>query len=466
MRGRSGTAVASSPGNWFERKPLLPEIPVAPQFLTPALIGLAIYLFVIHSFKLPIASLGIGIGVIGVAIERRGFQFPLPLVLMGLWLVWATVMANQAVNTSATADALINFLKIFLIFFVSVNAARSLSQLGILCAMWVLFFGLYPARGTYFNFFGGIGTFGRYGWNFSFANYNDLAAYTILVLGVAAFLLAGKFPRWLRFCALVATLLLALLVIITQSRGAFIALVVSFLLMIFRSRNRRRLLKIAIMGSIVIGLAAPGAVWERMKRMKFLTNTETIGEADSSAEQRYVLLQVAAAIFQDHPLTGVGLGNYGEVHGMYAEQRAEWAIGRGNRDTHNLYMNLLAETGIPGTLLFLGMLGAVLWRVTRTERMLRDRLPLEAEQLRILRFTLIAYLLAAIFGTFHRGAFLYLFLGIMWSASILFEEAAATGSSRLSTPVEIPRVSRRRWMQRPARSGAALPGGRVSPATR
>jgi O-antigen ligase len=454
VRGaRSAAVAAPASGGWLSSRPsLLPEIPVSAQQMTPALLGLALYFFVIHSFKVPIASLGIGIGLIGVAIERRGFQFPLPLVLMGLWLLWSTGMANQAANPATTADTLINFLKIFLIFFVAVNASKSLSQLALMCALWCFFFGLYPARGTYFNFFAGIGTFGRYGWNFSFSNYNDLAAYSILVLGVSAFLLAGRFPKWLRFCALASTLLLSLLIIITQSRGAFLALVVAFTAMMVRSRNRRRLIRVGLAGVLLISVAAPGAVWERMKRMKFLTNEETIGEADSSAEQRYVLLKVAYAIAQDHPITGVGLGNYAEVHGQYAETRSEWALGRGNRDTHNLYLNLLAETGIPGALLFLSMLGAVLFRAARAEKRLRVRLPQEAEQLRILRFTLIAYMLAAIFGSFHRAALLYLFLGILWSAAVLFEEAleslpADTGRPAPgSAPAAAP-VSRRRWNQ-------------------
>ena len=47
---------------------------------------------------------------------------------------------------------------------------------------------------------------------------------------------------------------------------------------------------------------------------------------------------------------------------------------------------------------------------------------IEAEQLRILRFGLIAYLIAATFGSFHRVSFLYLYLAVLWSATSLFEE--------------------------------------------
>jgi len=173
--------------------------------------------------------------------------------------------------------------------------------------------------------------------------------------------------------------------------------------------------------------------------MKFLTNRDTIIEADGSAEQRYTILEIAMTIARDNALTGVGLGAYSEAHGRYAEERQEWTIGRGNRDAHNMYVSLAAETGLPGLLLFVGMLGAVLIRAQRTEKMLVVLSPQSAEQLRILRFGLIAYLLAAIFGSFHRVSFLYLYLAILWSACDLLS-AARGNPGTLRFPVQKSRL--------------------------
>jgi O-antigen ligase len=406
-----------------------PVIPVGLQQMTLALFGLAIYLFCVHSFKLPIASVGIAIGLLGVLMNTRGITVPAPFLFLAAFIGWCAVGATMSQFKSIVGDTLIDYLKILLIFFVAINASKTLSQLGVFVGLWVLMFGLFPARGTYFNFLAGIGTFGRYGWNFSFANYNDLAAYTILALALSAFLLAGRFPKWVRTGALISSAGLALMIVITQSRGAFIGLVLAFAFMLVRSRSRARLLRFGALAVLAIVLAAPGAVWDRFSRMKYLFDTDTIGEADSSAEQRYVLLQIATTIARDHLVSGVGLGAYSEAHGMYAEERPEWALGRGNRDAHNMYVSLVAETGIPGLLLFSGMLGTVLLRAMRTEKELRARFPLEAEQLRILRFGLIAYLIAAIFGSFHRVSFLYLYIGILWTAAELFGAMLATNAS-------------------------------------
>ena len=397
-----------------------PIIPVGLQQMTLALFGLAIYLFCVHSFKLPIASAGIAIGLLGVLMNARTLTFPPPFIFMSCFLAWCAIGATVSAWPSLVGQALVDYLKILLIFFVAINVAKSISQLAIFIGIWVLMFGLFPARGTYFNFLSGIGEFGRYGWNFSFANFNDLAAYAILTLALSAFLLAGQFPKWIRTAAFASTGGLALLIIITQSRGAFIGLVLAFTFMLVRSRSRAKLIRFGALAALGIVLMAPGAVWERFSRMKFLFDTSTIGEADSSAEQRYVLLQIASTIAKDHLAAGVGLGAYSEAHGMYAEERPEWQMGRGNRDAHNMYVSLVAESGLPGLALFLGMLGSALLRAMRTEQALRVRFPVEAEQLRILRFGLVAYLIAAIFGSFHRVSFLYLYLAVLWSAAELF----------------------------------------------
>jgi len=430
-------------------------IPVSTQQMTVALFGLAIYLFCVHSFKLPIASLGIAIGVLGVVSNHQSITVPAPVLFFAGFVGWCALGGTTSQYGSFVGDSLIDYLKMLLIFFVAINASKSISQLAIFAGLWVLMFGLFPARGTYFNFLSGIGTFGRYGWNFSFANYNDLAAYAILTLALSAFLLAGRFARWIRIGALASTAGLAVLIVITQSRGAFIGLVIAFVFMLLRSRSRTRLIRVGAVAALGIVLIAPGAVWERFSRMKYLFNTETIAEADGSAEQRYVLLQIATSIARDHLLTGVGLGAYSEAHGVYADERQEWAMGRGNRDAHNMYVSLVAETGLPGLALFVGMLGSVLLRSFRVERNIRLAAPLEAEQLRILRFGLIAYLIAAIFGSFHRVSFLYLYLAVLWSAAELFALRSTPSDAASLQPVGAPdrlrSLQRRYTTVRPAR---------------
>jgi len=257
---------------------------------------------------------------------------------------------------------------------------------------------------------------------------------------MSAFLLAGRYERWIRIAAFLGAGSLSLLIILTQSRGAFLGLTLGFLLMLLRSRSRAKLIRFGALASLAVVLAAPGDVWERFSRMKYLSSTETVAEADGSAEQRYTILQVGVAVARSNLMKGVGLGAYAQAHGIYAEERTEWSIGKGNRDTHNLYVNLVAETGIPGAVLFIGILASSLLFAAKVELQLRTAMQVEAEQLRILRFGLVAYLIAAIFGTFHRVSFLYLYLAVLWSAATIFasmlnSSGTERGQVTISSPV-------------------------------
>lgn len=429
-------------------------IPIGMRYMTIALFGLAIYLFCVHSFKLPIASVGIGIGLFGVLLSGERVTVPLPALFLAGFVAWASIGLFTTAYPSQVNTAVVDIAKLMIIFFVALNATRTAPQLTLLIGLWVLLFGLYPARGTYFNYFFGYATQGRYGWNFSFRNPNDLAALTILVVGLSGFLALGRYPRWVRLLALASAAGNSLIVIITQSRGALVGVVIAVTFLLLRSRNRIRLLRFVVVAAVGITLYAPASVWERFSRMKFLQSTETLDEADSSAAQRYILFQIARTVASEHLLTGIGFGAYPQAHAAYAEERVEWQGGRGERDAHSLYLSILAETGIPGFLLYLAFLGSVLLEAIKAENRLRKVDPLAAEQLRVLRFALIAYLIDSVFGSFHKTSFLYLYVAVLWSAAqILSRTQAGIG---MNNAVPLPPSTG----LRETGIGRALPGPR------
>jgi O-antigen ligase len=414
-------------------------IPFGARDMTVALTGLALYLFCVHSFKLPLASVGIGIALFGVLFSGESVKFPAPLMFLTGFLLWTCLGLATSAYQSQVSLTVTDFAKIVLIAFVAFNATSTLSRLTLLIGMWVLLFGLYPSRGTYFNFFFGGGVQDRYSWNFSFRNPNDLAALTILIVGLSGFLALGRYPRWVRLLAVASAAGNAMIIIITQSRGALVGLVVGTMFLLLRSRNRVRLIRFGAIAALGITLYAPASVWERFSRMKFLQSTETLGEADSSAAQRYIIFQIAKQISKEHLAYGVGLGAYSLAHSEYAEERVEWRDGRGERDAHNMYLSVLAETGVPGLLLFLGFLGSALRYAMQTEKSLRETDPVMAEQLRVLRFALVAYLIDAVFGSFHKTSFLYVYTAVMWSAAVIAAKSA--GGMRPQSTATMPELS-------------------------
>jgi len=157
---------------------------------------------------------------------------------------------------------------------------------------------------------------------------------------------------------------------------------------------------------------APGTFWKRIGGLRRGTSVETIGEMDpeGSARQRFAVLQTALRIIQDHPMLGVGLGAYGEANAQYTPAL-------GHLDTHNTYLNIVAETGLPGLALFLGLVASVLRDVREARRRARRVLPPQAEMLRWLQYGLCGYLIAGLFGSYSHLTFPYVSLALLWSAS-------------------------------------------------
>ncbi|MBV9725210.1 MAG: O-antigen ligase family protein [Gammaproteobacteria bacterium] len=184
----------------------------------------------------------------------------------------------------------------------------------------------------------------------------------------------------------------------------------------------------------IIAVLVPGAAWHRLQGITKLTSIESGAQtererhpseptnrldrlASDSAQQRFDILRTGWHIFTSHPVTGVGIGCYNEANARYTPEL-------GARDAHNTYIHLAAEMGVPGLLLWLGLVGSVLAQVRR----LRTRLEADDRTIQVLwieRAT-IAYLIAAIFASYSGLTMFYLFLGTLWAATnVLGRDAPA-----------------------------------------
>jgi O-antigen ligase len=181
----------------------------------------------------------------------------------------------------------------------------------------------------------------------------------------------------------------------------------------YRKRLGVMALIVGIAGAVI--QAAPPDVWGRIASLSKVTSQATIATADKwgSAEQRSDIWRVARAIIADHPVTGVGVGNYGEMHARYANTGQFKGTVQGRRDAHSTYLSTAAETGFPGLILFLAMIGSVFVMGWRAVGRLKKTDPASATGLRTLLFGLIAFLQACLFATMTHLPFLYLYLAVI-----------------------------------------------------
>ncbi|MFN2315436.1 MAG: O-antigen ligase family protein [Gemmatimonadales bacterium] len=417
-----------------------------------AFIGVTVYLWVVHSAKAAIGTYGLLLGLIGIFVQAERLRVPPALLWFGAWVLWAAATTPMAVNPAVTWDATIDLAKLWLIFLVAANVAHSRRQLATLIVVWLGIYALYPVRGTFFNFIFGIQIFGRYAWNFIFANPNDLAALTLLILALAVATLQGEQRlKWIRYSALAGVIILPILIVITQSRGGILALGTFGLMVLVQYRREAKGLAITALAAGALYLVAPPDVWGRLAGLTSAGDPTTLREVDveGSAEQRFEIWKVAVAIAKDHPVAGVGVGSYPAVHAEYASTGSFDLTARGQRDTHSIYLNTLAETGVIGLLLLLAMLASALWQGWRTVVRLRLTDPVASRQIATLVVGLVAFMQAGIFGSLHRIAFPYIYIGILVSAIAILGHGTIEGTPTRSGVA-------------PSRRGAPPPTRRVS----
>lgn len=203
-----------------------------------------------------------------------------------------------------------------------------------------------------------------------FLHINPFAAFLNLVLPLAL-AVRIKSPdraaaRLGGFCFFLATLALFL----TQSRGALLAFAV-MLFLAFRyfvkdaSTRKRVLVQVAV--ALVIAFAAY-QIRDRLEEQQASDNAasgasttfDRLTGLDEATLTRLVIYGKAWDFFLSSPMIGVGYGNFPHLFAPSIEGGPDSAW-----DTHNLYLKLLAETGLIGTLCYLALV-VVVWRLARS----------------------------------------------------------------------------------------------------
>ena len=241
------------------------------------------------------------------------------------------------------------YIKVALIFMLMVNCATSPRRIERICWVIVLAFGyisLLAWRDYAFsrNLWEGSRVGGAAGGFFE--NPNDLALNIAAFLPLALMYVQRPGPVFKRALSAVIVVLMLGALVFTKSRSGMVGAVAMFVVYLVVTRS---LTPTTIMAGILAGLLVvpmlPQNFWDRMASI-----TDESKDATGSREARKVLIEQAWMIFLEHPITGVGAGqfmNYGPPG------RAEkWRV------THNVMLQIAAEIGVFGLMVF----SYLIWR--------------------------------------------------------------------------------------------------------
>lgn len=268
-------------------------------------------------------------------------------------------------------------------------------------------------------------------------NANRLAFLCAVGIALAAYAAREYRSRWVSLASGAAITLLVTTIVLSGSRSGVLNLVILCALLLPGSPPawRRRLVALVVaavllLGGLLIvaetGHSTPRAeprgagVRAQLERITNFMVTERGEEGAGSLRHRLELLGVGLRILQDHPLVGVGVGNFRWLSVEEYGNRLRSAM-------HNSYLLTLVEGGVllmvPYLLLFRST-----WSELATTRALsrRVRAPGLGWLVEATRAMFVLFLVFSLFADLWYEVFLYLIVGLTVVLARLYREAAAS----------------------------------------
>lgn len=173
-------------------------------------------------------------------------------------------------------------------------------------------------------------------------------------------------PPIRRFFLLLLPLTL-ITVLMTHSRGGFLALAAGVSVLVWRSRNRVAGIVVASFLVLAGLLVAPAALQERLSTIREY-------EQDASVGARFRAWRTAAAMIEANPVLGVGYARFQKNYLDYSPDYREdpESVGRAHV-AHNSYLQIWAECGTPAFLLYLSLIALSLLDLARVRRQAQRR---------------------------------------------------------------------------------------------
>lgn len=314
--------------------------------------------------------------------DRDSFNVPPYLVVAMLALLCVMLLSmGIAINISSSLKEISKWLEFLAVVLLGAHYIRTRRQVWTLIVI-ICLAGISQAFYGYIQAFFNLGpeAFIRdaslrvYG---TFDQPNPYAGYLNMSLSIALALMLLGCNWTTRLLGGLATVLLGTAEYLTQSRGGEISITAVLIFIVVLGmphiRTLTRLVIIGGLGLIEAFLAGwiPIYVLTPVLRILGLTQISFTAPSpeDYSTAERLAHWIAGVRMFLDHPILGVGIGNYPDAYPKYAITIFVLPLGH----AHNYYINIAAETGSIGLVVYLLFLLAIFFAAGRAYRGIHNK---------------------------------------------------------------------------------------------
>lgn len=322
---------------------------------------------------------------------RRPWIGSVPGALLLLFTAWLWIQSLWALDKEEHLEASFLFTKYVLLFYLIfrlVVTPADVKKFLIVHFLGCVFLGWLALGETVSGRLEGVG-----GPGIDEANAFAMQLSTGVLAGA---MLSLAYADWRRWAIVVMIPLVLNGVILSGSRGGFLALLVGGLVLWFMKpvEYRKIFYVFAALGVLLFGMLAHDAFWERMETIGAITRPGE-REMDTSAESRIAIAKAQLRMAADYP-QGTGHRGTSVLSPLYIEEK--YLAGRldgaqRRRSSHSTFMTALAEQGVPGAVWFIAIW---VWSARAARSLARHTRQTADSELRMLT-AVVAAALASVF---------------------------------------------------------------------
>lgn len=304
-----------------------------------------------------------------VLTEQQRIRYSWLQAPLAVFLLWGVLGLYNAPNVTDVAKIFLIFAMSGAVYLVISQTLRSVEEAR--AVMWAIA-GAAAAVGVYaiwsnIGGSGGLSDISVYAGEESynrvegiFTHPNQMGGFLALAIPPMIALAASERLRWRRLSGYILVAAAITGLALSYSRGAWIGACIGLLILLLLLRKGPAL----VLGLGLVGaFATSGALLERLQSITSATTAVSV-------ISRFEFWGVALRLVQEHPLFGVGLGNFQEAYGnlMLPGLPLLPVSLEIPPSAHNLFINLAVEVGLIGAVAFGAMLVLAFLLVLRNNR--------------------------------------------------------------------------------------------------
>lgn len=205
-----------------------------------------------------------------------------------------------------------------------------------------------------------------------------VAAFALFYLFISLWLFWGSKKQWWRWFYLAMGVISLFILLLTQTRGAQLGLLVTFLfiaatLFFLEGYKNKSLLTLAIIGVMVVALWVTAFIYKDsawVKNNNYIYRTVSISLKESTIQTRLFSWKGGLKEFSNYWLIGVGPENYQVIFNKQFDPNfLNFSPGEVWFDrAHNMVVEMALTRGLFGLLSYLGLFGVAIWLLARLYR--------------------------------------------------------------------------------------------------